>query len=195
MSISEWLDDSNGDSNSEAASEKSIKRKRGRPRVTQPYWDALESTVLSHKTRQTVVKRFLATEVDCVLTQAKGQDFGYLLDRKKAHIEIRASLGQFRDEATMLKAAAVICERKMTAKDAVLMCRQWRNGKAASGDTDVLAKRIARVIRDYKLRHPDMTDQQVRSALCHVGEDFGEQVEAINEDDQSDEPGEEEHTP
>ena len=49
----------------------------------------------------------------------------------------------------------------MTAKDAILMCRHWRNGKTVQGDRDALAKKIARVIREYKLRHPDMTDQQV----------------------------------
>ena len=83
--MTEWLDDLHGDGNSEAASEKPTKRKRGRPRVTTPEWEYLErSSGLVHKTRRTVVKRFHAMRASTILEEADGQEFGYLVGADKA---------------------------------------------------------------------------------------------------------------
>ena len=107
MSIAEWLDDPNGDGNSEAASEKPPKPRRGRPRVTPPEWDeAAWRFGFGQRSRKTIRKRFLAIEALRVLEKAEGQDFRYLTGPDKAHWEIL--------KATMLEAAAVIFPYQFT---------------------------------------------------------------------------------
>jgi hypothetical protein len=198
MSIDEWWHDLNGEGNSEAASENLPKRKRGRPRVIPVEWDFLAQTSgLIHKTHKTVVKRFHAMQVSAVLSEAGSEKFKYLIGPDRAPWEILTELSRFRDHKTMLLVATEICEHEMTAEDARLVCRRWRNGKTTSDHTDVLAKKIERVIRSYKLRHGDTTNQQVQLALCRVGEEFGEYEDAIyeNEDESGDEVGYQEGTP
>jgi hypothetical protein len=68
----------------------------------------------------------------------------------------------------MLEAASAICERQLTSREAVLMCRRWRDGKTDSDQTDALAKKIATLVRDHQLRHPETTSEQTRSALARV---------------------------
>jgi hypothetical protein len=48
------------------------------------------------------------------------------------------------------------------------MCRRWRDGKTDSDQTDALAKKIATLVRDHQLRHPETTSEQTRSALARV---------------------------
>jgi hypothetical protein len=184
MSIDERWDDQSGDGIAGAASDNLPKPKRGRPRVIPAEWEFLAQTFgLVNKTRKTVVKRFHAMQVSIVLSEAGREKFRYLIGPDKAPWEILTELSRFRDNKTMLLAATEICEREMTAEDACLLCRRWRNGNITSDHTDVLATKFERVIRHYMLRNGDATNQQVRSALSRVGEKFGEHDEAIHENE------------
>jgi hypothetical protein len=165
----------------EAASEKPPKRNRGRPRVTSPDWDAIASYSSANKSRRTIIKYSYMARAANVLEQTEGQDFGYLIGPGKIRSEIRAELGQLDDDERIREAAAVICEGKVKAKDAVARIRAWRNGKASPGDTYALAAEITRVIRSYNVRHPGTTPEQVRVALQLVGLDLAE-----NEDESGD---------
>ncbi len=197
MSLKEWLDDPNGDGNTEAASENPTKGKRGRPRIMPREWDQMAAGAYGDRHPRTYLKRHYALLAIEALNKTADQDFSYLVGKTFKRWEILTELGQLQDDDEIRETAIAICEHKLKSKEAVTLLRRWRNGKSASGDLTALAEEIAKVIRYYKLRYPDTTDQQVRSALWHVGEEFGEHAEAIAEDDEvcDDELGDKDGSP
>ena len=64
MSDTEWLNEPHTDGNTEAASKKPSKRRRGRPRVTTPEWDEIASLAFSRLHPRTRRKRFHARSGD-----------------------------------------------------------------------------------------------------------------------------------
>lgn len=54
----------------------------------------------------------------------------------------------------------------------VNIARGYRHGKIAAGDANVLADEIANLIRNYTLRHRDMSDALLCSALTQAREAF-----------------------
>ena len=114
---------------------------------------------------RTYLKRHFAGSGNRSLEQDSGSRL--LLSSRQdiqEHWEILTELGQFQDDDEIRETAIAICEHKLKSKEAVTLLRRWRNGKSASGDLTALAEEIAKVIRYYKLRYPDTTDQQVRWA-------------------------------
>ena len=168
MSIAEWLNDPNGDGNTEAAPENPPKRKRGRPRITSPGWDSMAPIFFGRKSPRTYRNNSHAQRAIEVLTNTTDPGFAYLIGETYTRRGILAELGQLSDDDEIREAAIAICEHKLKTKDAITLLRRSRNGKSAPGDTVALAEEIGRVIRSYKLRHPDVTSEQVRSALMHV---------------------------
>ena len=197
MSIDEWLNDPNGPGNSEAASENPPKRKRGRPRIMPRDWDEKAAHAYGQRHPRTYLKRHYAHLAKVALSKSADQDFSYLFDETGCKWDLLSELGQLHDDERIREAAIVICEYELKSKEAIPLLRRWRTGKSVPGNTTSLVNEIAKVIRYYKLSHPDMTDQQVRSALWRVCEEFGEYDEAIyeNEDPSDDEVGNQEGKP
>jgi hypothetical protein len=167
-------DPKTGDDKSEAASETPTGARQGRPRVTPPEWDHFLMGMYGNLSRRTRVKRFYSTKALGVLDM--GGEFTYVTGDEETganpRFEILAELGQLSDPATIREAATYICKRRLKVKDAVLLIRMVRNGGAAPGDAAALAVEIARVVRNYKLRHPKTTHDQIHEALETVGENY-----------------------
>jgi hypothetical protein len=103
-------------------------------------------------------------------------DFGYITGGSKTGDRVRvaivAELGRCGDPDMIREFAARICALRPSVKDALTLIRTWRNGGAAPGDAAALADEIARLVRDYTLRHPATTNDQVREAMEIVGKDY-----------------------
>jgi hypothetical protein len=78
----------------------------------------------------------------------------------------------------MKEAAAVICERKPTARQAVVILRRFRTGKQSPGDVLSLIVALERCLNEYLAKHPGTTWQMVRAAVQAVA---GEVEEAAAE--------------
>lgn len=185
MSGTGWLDEPFEEGISEAASEKQVERRRGRPRVTSPDFDNTALPFYRHKTRRTYRKRFHAERAIAVLLKTERPDFSYLLGETFTRWEILTELGQLEDEGCIHETAVTICNLRLKTKEAVALIRRWRSGKSAPGDTAALGNEIIRVIRIYKLRHRDMTSEQVQAALWHAEQEFGGSGEEQREEDGS----------
>ena len=162
------------DDETEAAPETPDGPRRGRPRVTPPEWDDLMEQSEGNLSRRSHVKRFHMMTAIGVLDI--GGEFTYVTGDEATganpRYEILAELGQLADPATIREVAAQVCKRRIKVKDAIALIRTFRNGRAAPGDADALAGEIARVVRNYKLRHPETTNDQVHEALGTAGEDY-----------------------
>lgn len=148
-------------------------RRRGRPRVTPAFFDENAPMLFGFKSRRTEVKRYRGLEVMTLLNeQADGaKRFAYITG-PDTRWEILAELGQFTSTAKILEAATTICELELKVKDAVAILRWWRTEKASPGDPVALGREIERLIRNYKLRHPATSNEQIHDALEIVGEDY-----------------------
>ena len=145
-------------------------RGRGRPRATPREWDEFAAATESDKSRRTHVKRFHASMAVGILGREAGDEFAHILDPSGPRWEVLAELGRLEDPDRILVAARAICGGKVRAKDAVVLVRRWRLGKAAPATASGLAAEITRAIEGYKLRHPDTTAALVVRALDLTGE-------------------------
>ncbi len=156
----------------EDGSESLVKSKRGRPRSTPPEWDQLASGMLCDKSRKTVVKHWAALPALSALMESGQPDFSRVHGKNGTHWELLAELGRLGDADRIRTAAMAICDSQMNVREAVHWVRRLRNCKASPSDPGALAKEIARAIRDYKLRHPDTSPEQILTALGNVGLDY-----------------------
>jgi hypothetical protein len=78
---------------------------------------------------------------------------------------ILAELGRIEDDDALKAVATRVCELKPRNKDAVVMIRRWRTGKAPAGGALGLTDALIRCINDYIASHPGTTWQMVRAAL------------------------------
>lgn len=156
----------------EAASENPGRRKRGRPKVhpevVMSYLGALHPEVRTERHRSNIAYRFRAIRVlkdDPAFTwlcdyaaMARGDDGAWKPG-------ILAELGRVEDEQDMRSLARQLCELRPRAKNAVLMIRRWRTGRAPRGDPINLTSVILKAIDDYRLRHEGVSDQLVLASL------------------------------
>lgn len=154
----------------EAAAKTPTGRGRGRPRATPREWDDFAAATESDKSRRTHVKRFRAAMAVGILSQEAGDEFSHILGPSGPRWEVLAELGRLEDPDRILEAARGICIQKLRAKDAVVLIRRWRLGKAAPATALGLAAEITRTIECYRLRHPDATAALVVRALDFVCE-------------------------
>ncbi len=155
----------------EAAAKTPTGRGRGRPRATPREWDDFAAATESDKSRRTHVKRFHATMAVGVLGRGAGDEFAHILGPDSPRWEVLAELGRLEDPDRILVAARSLCGGKVRAKDAVVLVRRWRLGKAAPATASGLAAEITRTIQGYGLRHPDATAALIVRALDLVCED------------------------
>jgi hypothetical protein len=159
----------------EAAAES--RPKRGRPKVTSEFWEIASQRMgmVGRVSRRTIVNHFYRQRAFGVLHDAEesgtGSGFGYLIEGN-LRSDILTELGRLDDPVHIREAAALICRREMKTKDAVPLIRAWRNGRSAPGDAHALAGEIARLVRNYIVRHPRMTPDQVHHALEEVGLEY-----------------------
>ena len=158
------------DDEMEAAPEPRSGSKRGRRRVTPPEFDDFIEGTQGDKSRCTQVKRFLMGRAMTAL----GDDtrYAYITGPDNVRMEILAELGRLDTDAKIREIASQICEHKIRVKDAVPMIRVWRNGGAAPGDANALSEELCRAIRNYQIRHPGTTEDQISQALHVAGIDY-----------------------
>jgi hypothetical protein len=79
--------------------------------------------------------------------------------------EIMAQLGRIEDPEEIHFLATKLCREKPRTKDAIAFLRRYRNASSGAGDVKALVEQISRLIRDYMVRHPATTQEQVHEAL------------------------------
>jgi len=96
-------------------------------------------------------------------------------------VSILAELGRIDDQDAIVAVAREISERSLSAKDAVLMVRQWRLGEPKEGDLLQLHDEIANAINNFWKRFPKTPTSTVINALemmiVNVEESEGEEGE------------------
>jgi hypothetical protein len=102
-----------------------------------------------------------------------GDDFPWLCDKGKIdrcetnalRVTILAELGRIDDDDVLRRIAGQICDRKPTAREAVILIRRFRTRKNSAGDVTTLAKRIARTVDDFTLMYPDTPGEDLLAAM------------------------------
>jgi hypothetical protein len=114
-----------------------------------------------------------------------GDDYPWLVDKEKMEAGgnakawkpiILAELGRIEDERHLRTCARQLCEIRPTSKDAVRRIRKWRVG-TKPGDENQFRDELARVINDYRRRHPDFTYAEVRVVLNSLCDEVDELME------------------
>lgn len=166
-------------SNSEATS----KKKRGRP----PAFSA-GLTSLNASLRPELGKRQLQNFIYCtyamriIMGEAKlpPPEYHWLFDGVSVlKVSILAELGRLAmegaaDDEQVRELAVQLCQQKPKVKDAVAWLRRMRTGKATEASSLTLLITLARTLDAYVQSHPETTNQQVRTALQSLLDDFAE---------------------
>lgn len=160
----------------------SEKRKRGRPRAFEPWFeefvDKFQLTKKTDTERSNLNKKYFQTAFGVLLNAPNPERFAYLLPPKDEIIAgtkkiprhtIVAELGHL-DDDDILEWAEIICEEKWPTKEAIHRLRSWRLGRnpVPCGDRESLALHLGRAIDCYWSIHSADDWQQITRAALEI---------------------------
>jgi hypothetical protein len=151
-------------------------RKRGRPRLTLPEWDAAMrgiGYVQSTDTRRTITNKYHRLRAIRVLSAGSDPRFSWLVSpdadisagRGKMRHTILAKLGRIADDELLLAVAEKLCSIEPGTRDAVARIRRVRHAGGKQADALDLANEIIATINDYSARYPGTTAKQIEDAI------------------------------
>lgn len=165
----------------------SEKPKRGRPRKlgdnTLQSFAAYYPDVKTRRGKQNKAYELLAMRTFLDVLEANPEEarrwewIGVLRDGSGGRAYkcvLMTALGRLGDDALIIKAADLICERKLNGPRAINFIRNlqpWRRKDASAIDLTVA---IGKTVDGYIGKHPDTTWQQVKAALENVLETISE---------------------
>jgi hypothetical protein len=143
-----------------------MRRRRGRPPATPPWWEGLGSR---SKTRRTNVNQYYADRAVVTLMEIgdgrpfEEDEFAWLRSGYRARKTLLTELGRIEDADEMIRVARDLCQHKPKTRLAAARIRGWRNGKRMPEDG--ILDRLARAVDGYINDHPDVSFSEVIEAL------------------------------
>jgi hypothetical protein len=138
----------------EAASEN---KRRGRPKLfPDEFINGMRGLWPEVKTRRGIIDISYRNRAFVILEDDK--KYSWLCSEDDFKSSILTELGRIQDKKSIKRVALQICEIKPKTKHAVAMIRQARTGREPDPDASQLIREIIKIINDYTIRHPSVSD-------------------------------------